>query len=96
MPYCQEPLSAAMDATDIPLSLVQEGEADINTPWGLARAYVDEINAYMAESDGWNADGSLSRDYNRIPFSDYSVTDSAGNSWTPYVPNNSPYQASIS
>lgn len=57
----------------------------------MVQAYVDEIYAYMDEYDGWNAHRSFSRDYNRVPFSDYAKTDSAGNTWTPYMPKNSPY-----
>lgn len=60
----------------------------------MIQTYVDEIYAYMDEYDGWNADGSLDRDYNRVPFSDYSKTDSAGNTWTPYIPKNTPYEVS--
>ena len=74
-----------------PLSLIMQ-DTNIDTPWGLAKAYVTETFAYMLENDGWNADGSESRQFNRIPFSDYAIKDSAGNKWTPYQPQNSPYK----
>lgn len=91
MPYCSDQVDPVMTDTGLPLAIL-EGEPSIDTPWGLAKAYVDEINAYMNDNDGWNADGSLSRDYNRVAFEDFSATDSAGNSWTPYVPQNRAYQ----
>lgn len=69
-----------------------DAEPSVETPWGLAKAYVDEINAWLTENDGWNADGSANRKFNRVPFSDYEITDSEGNSWTPYVPRNTPWK----
>lgn len=53
----------------------------MDTPWGLAKAYVDETLAFLMENDGWNADGGLGgREVNRIPFTgDFSYADSAGN-----------------
>lgn len=86
MPYCFDLVDPLMSAAGHPLSLVLEGNPSVETPWGLAKAYVDEVAEFLAANDGWNADGSMSQDYNRTPFSDYSITDSAGNSWTPYTP----------
>lgn len=63
----------------------------VDTPWGLAKAYVDETATYLLANDGWNADGSMSRSVNRIPYSDFSTSDSAGNTWTAYRPQNTPY-----
>lgn len=94
MPYCREQLEALMEERGHSISLVLEDAPSMDTPWGLAKAYVDEVNAYLTENDGWNADGSMNRDFNRVPFSDFSKTDSAGNSWTPYKPRNSPYEVS--
>lgn len=86
MPYCFDLVDPLMSAAGHPLSLVMlEDSPSVETPWGLAKAYVDEVIAFLTANDGWNADGSKSRDYNRTPFSDYSITDSAGNSWTPYT-----------
>lgn len=93
MPYCREQLEPLMEAAGHPLSLL-DGEPSVDTPWGLAKTYVDEIFDFLDEHDGWNADGSLSREYNRIPFSDYTKTDSEGNSWTGFIPKNSPYKVS--
>lgn len=92
MPFCADILENLMEERGHPLSLLLEGNAGIDTPWGLAKAYIDETSAYLVENDGWNSDGSLSRNHNRIPFSDFSVEDSAGNSWRPYRPQNSPYE----
>lgn len=95
MPYCFEALDAAMTSVDHPLSVILGDEdPSIATPWGLAKAYVDEVYAYLLMNDGWNADGSSGRDFNKIPFSDFAVTDSDGNSWSPYTPANSPYEVS--
>lgn len=80
MPYCAEDLTAQMEDLGLPLSLVTEGNPGTETPWGLAKVYVDEVFEYLLENDGWNADGSMSRTYNRIPFSDYAYTDSDDNS----------------
>lgn len=86
MPYCFDLVDPLMSAAGHPLSLVMlDDDPSVDTPWGLAKAYVDEVIDFLTTNDGWNADGSKSRDYNRTPFSDYSVTDSAGNSWTPYT-----------
>ena len=92
MPYCLETLEALMDERDHSLSLILDGDPSLDTPWGLAKAYSDEVFAFLLENDGWNADGSASRDVNLVPFSDYAITDSAGNSWSPFVPANSPYE----
>lgn len=96
MPYCEEELETLMAERGHPLSLIQQDDLDIYTPWGLAKTYVDEVMAYTLANDGWNADGSKSREFNRIPFSDYLVKDSAGNRWTPYQPRNSPYKVCAS
>ena len=95
MPGCLELLEPEMEERGHPLSLVLGDDTSVDTPWGLAKAYFDETLAFMDKNDGWNADGSMNREYNRIPFSDYAVTDSAGNSWTPYRPINSPYRVSL-
>ena len=92
MPFCTQELEAVMEARGHPLSLIMQEDSSIDTPWGLAKAYVTEAMAYMVKNDGWNADGSQSRDFHRIPFSDYATKDSAGNTWTPYHPQNSPYK----
>lgn len=100
MPWCYDTMEPIMQARGHPLSFLEEelGEGadsiDTSTPWGLGRAYADESWSYLAENDGWNADGSMGgREFNRVPFSgDFSMTDSEGNSWTPYTPRNSPYE----
>mmetsp|Transcript_27444 Transcript_27444/g.40295 ORF Transcript_27444/g.40295 Transcript_27444/m.40295 type:complete len:524 (-) Transcript_27444:180-1751(-) len=50
---------------------------DISTPWGLAKSILEDTKAILAV-DGWNANGSLSSSFNRIPFSDWRTQ--------PYVP----------
>ena len=99
MPYCSEVLEPLMEERGHPLSFLEEGPTestdgiDTSTPWGLARAYVEEVWSYLGENDGWNSDGSMGgREFNRVPFTgDFSMTDSEGNSWTPYTPQNDPY-----
>ena len=54
----------------LPMSKVLVGEPDIGTPWGLAKAVVDQMTQY-ANSDGWNSDGSLTHEFNKMPFSDF-------------------------
>ncbi|CAM9971879.1 unnamed protein product, partial [Ascophyllum nodosum] len=94
-PFCRELVEPLMDSIGHPLSLVfDDADPSDDTPWGLAKTYFDEIDAWMTQNDGWNADGSANRDYNKIPFSDYATTDSEGNSWTPYTPKNSPWKLS--
>lgn len=56
--------------------------SDLTTPWGLAKKFTDEMKAYAA-TDGWNADGSLSHTYNKIPYQDWRRD--------PYVPRNNPW-----
>lgn len=92
MPVCAQELELLMEERGHPLSLIRQEVTSTDTPWGLAKAYVNETTAYMLEHDGWNADGSKSRDFNRIPFSDYPAKDSSGNTWRPYQPQNSPYK----
>lgn len=58
-----------------------------DTPWGLAQAISEDVMLF-AKLDGWNADGSLSRSFNKIPFEDYRRR--------PYVPVNTPWRLSNS
>ncbi|CAN0194683.1 unnamed protein product [Scytosiphon promiscuus] len=91
MPYCTD-LAALMEERGHPLSLL-EGNQTTDTPWGLAKAYIDEINIFLDENDGWNADGSMGgKEYNLVPFSDFPYTDSSGNKWKGYTPENTPYK----
>eukprot|EP00752_Nemacystus_decipiens_P008074 g7217.t1 len=93
MPFCTE-LTALMEQRGHPLSLL-EGDQSADTPWGIAKAYIDEINAYLTTNDGWNADGSMGgREANLVPFSDFSIEDSEGNKWKGYTPKNTPYKLS--
>lgn len=55
---------------------------DLTTPWGLAKKFTDEMKTYAA-TDGWNADGSLSHEFNKIPYQDWRTD--------PYVPRNNPW-----
>lgn len=57
--------------------------SDITTPWGLADSLVkDSIDVYSR--DGWNADGSLNADFNRVPYSDWRNR--------PYEPSKGPFK----
>ncbi len=84
-PGCAEPITLMMDEIGCPLSLAAVAEGDpepsTDTPWGLAKACVDETYSFLNEHDGWNSDGGMGgKEFNRIPFSgDFSFTDSAGN-----------------
>jgi hypothetical protein len=51
----------------------------------LAKKFTDEMKTYAA-TDGWNADGSLSRNHNKIPYEDWRSD--------PYEPRNSPWKLS--
>ena len=93
-PSCREEVEPYMIEAGLNISFVDEGQ-DTDTPWGLANVYGEEIISYMDENDGWNAHGSASREFNRIPYSDYEITDSAGNSWTPYTPKNNPWKVRV-
>eukprot|EP00656_Telonema_subtile_P055115 TRINITY_DN843_c0_g1_i2.p1 TRINITY_DN843_c0_g1~~TRINITY_DN843_c0_g1_i2.p1 ORF type:complete len:575 (+),score=126.58 TRINITY_DN843_c0_g1_i2:149-1873(+) len=55
---------------------------DTSTAWGLGFQLSKEV-ATFAEHDGWNADGGLARQYNKIPYQDFRAT--------PYVPQNNPW-----
>ncbi|CAM9420198.1 unnamed protein product [Ectocarpus fasciculatus] len=97
MPFCRAEIETLMIARGHPLSFLEEGDddrIDTSTPWGLGRAYANEGWDYLTANDGWNADGSMGgREFNRVPFTgEFSMTDSEGHSWTPYVPKNSPYE----
>ena len=43
---------------------------EISTPWVLAKATVDGMAEY-AKSDGWNSDGSMTHEFNKMQFSDF-------------------------
>lgn len=84
MPWCADQIVAEMETVGCPMSLVAVAEGDpepsTDTPWGLAKAYIDETMSFLSEHDGWNADGSMGgKEVNRIPFTgDFSFVDSAG------------------
>ena len=85
MPWCTDVITAAMEEVGCPVSFLAIAEGDpepsTDTPWGLAKAYIDETMSFLTENDGWNADGSMGgREFNRVPFNgDFSFADSAGN-----------------
>lgn len=56
---------------------------DISTPWGFAFTVNEEGKEFML-TDGWNADGSYSRQFNKIPYQDFRDN--------PYIPRNSPWE----
>ena len=59
-PASKEGIVFVMDnVLQLPMdNVLSAGPSDLGTPWGLAKARVDQISNY-AMSDGWNADGSL-------------------------------------
>lgn len=85
MPWCTDTVTAAMEEVGCPISLLDVAEGDpepsTDTPWGLAKAYIDEVVSFMNENDGWNADGGMGgKEFNRVPFTgDFSFKDSSGN-----------------
>lgn len=60
-----------------------DGNPDPGTPWGLAKATVEESIAFGA-SDGWNADGSLTNMFNKMPYSDFDFVDNNGGAYRAY------------
>ena len=58
--------------------------SDTDTPWGLPSALVGEAYQFSI-FDGWNADGSLSRTFNKIPYQDFRDDNDR------YIPSNSPW-----
>jgi len=85
MPWCTDQIIATMEEVGCPVSLLDVAEGDPEpstaTPWGLAKAYIDETMSFMAEHDGWNSDGGLGgKEFNRVPYTgDFYFKDSAGN-----------------
>lgn len=59
-PKCTNAILDIMEnVLQLPMSnVLNHNEPDLGTPWGLAKARVDEIQDY-SKTDGWNADGSL-------------------------------------
>jgi hypothetical protein len=69
-PTVTETVTHIMDnVLGLPMSKLR-GNPPMSTPWGLAKATVDQMSEY-AKSDGWNADGTLTHDFNKMPFSDF-------------------------
>lgn len=62
-----------------------EGCATSSTPWGMGHGLAADTRALLAR-DGWNADGSLSRESNRVAYEDFREK--------PYMPMNSPWNLS--
>jgi hypothetical protein len=54
-----------------------------DTPWGLGYAFAQDVWVEFGQTDGWNADGKLSRTYNAIPYQDFRDP--------PYTPVNDPW-----
>jgi hypothetical protein len=66
-----------------------DGSPDISTPWGLAKATIDEGRVFF-ETDGWNSDGSLVNEFNKMPYNDFSFKDASGRLHKPYRPKKNP------
>ena len=73
---------------DVPTGDADDGDEygclDTSTPWGLANVISNEILLFTA-NDGWNTDGSYSREYNRIPYSEFRDKNRE------YIPKNNPW-----
>ena len=64
-------LSSILTSWGLDMSICDTANcSDVSTPWGLARTAVDELEDFF-KHDGFNADGSLSRDFNRVPYEDW-------------------------
>ena len=71
LPSLNDVVTNLMDnVLNLPMSNLMDGTPDIGTPWGLAKATVNDMANY-AKSDGWNFDGSMTHDFNKMPFSDF-------------------------
>ena len=57
----------------------------VSTPWGLAYITAREVVEYSVY-DGWNADGSYNREYNKIPYMDFRDSNRR------YIPVNTPWK----
>ena len=84
MPGTVEDITNIMDnVLGLPVANLDDDAAVLGTPWGLAKATVDELVNYSA-SDGWNSDGSLANNFNKQPYSDFSFQDADGNEYEAY------------
>jgi len=54
----------------IDLSVCSTSTCDLDTPTGLAKTIVEENDKVFAQ-DGWNADGSYTKDINRVEFEEW-------------------------
>lgn len=80
-PGSTDEINAVMNGVlQLPMDKLYVSEPDAGSPWSLAKAAVDEMTKY-SETDGWNADGSLSHESNKMPFSDFEYGD-----YKPYTP----------
>ncbi len=69
-PTSKDVITSIMDnVLKLPMSQLS-GEPDVGTPWGLAKATIDQLTEY-SKSDGWNYDGHLANDFNAMPFCDF-------------------------
>mmetsp|Transcript_42003 Transcript_42003/g.88149 ORF Transcript_42003/g.88149 Transcript_42003/m.88149 type:complete len:557 (-) Transcript_42003:353-2023(-) len=90
VPEIEDTLGPIMREFGLDTALLDIDPPDPSTPWGLSKILVNEFVPFL-ESDGWNADGSLTRKYNKLPYSDFSIVGSNGVAYNPYVVDTDPY-----
>uniref|UniRef100_A0A0G4IG90 Uncharacterized protein n=1 Tax=Chromera velia CCMP2878 TaxID=1169474 RepID=A0A0G4IG90_9ALVE len=83
------PLKNAWTLTIDPKFNPEKCKEDKLAPWTIARCKGDESIAFFDRTDGFNALGILTSEYNRQPYSDFNYTDRNGNQWRAYRPRNS-------
>eukprot|EP00536_Pseudo-nitzschia_multiseries_P018310 jgi/Psemu1/70504/estExt_Genemark1.C_23710002 len=83
VPWSKPVLQPILESFGILVSNLDIEPVDPSTPWGLAKIVVDEMTASVVE-DGWNADGSLSNDYNELPYSDFDLVGENGEVYSKY------------
>jgi hypothetical protein len=78
-------ISSTMKSLGLPMDLILDSDqnTDIGTPWGLAKASVDEMMDFI-ENDGWNANGVLANEFNKMPYSDFDFKDILDNEYSRY------------
>jgi hypothetical protein len=86
MPELTTSISSTMETSlglRMDLILDSDKNNDLRTPWGLAKAFVDEMTEFI-ENDGWNANGVLANEFNKMPYSDFDFKDILDNEYSRY------------
>lgn len=88
LPHIKTTIVKTLQNFGFPVDVLDDGHPDaenIATPWGLARAVVnDPLLAHIKANDGWNEDGKLNRKFNSAPYDDFYFKDLDGEEYRPY------------